>query len=108
MKKRLIERSKADWMILSAKHGLLDPSTEIEPYNQTLTTMTVAARRVWASKLLPDLLPMAIRHGSVVLLAGSKYGEHLIAPLIDAGVQVHCPLAGLRQGEQLQWLVGHQ
>lgn len=108
MKKRLIQRCGAKWMILSAKHGLLEPTAEVEPYDQTLTNMGVAARRHWASRLLPDLLPTAIQHGSVVLLAGDKYVEHLVQPLRDAGVEVRRPMAGLRQGEQLQWLAARQ
>lgn len=108
MKKRLIQRCNAEWMILSAKHGLVEPTTAIQPYDQTLTTMGMAARRQWANGLLPDLLARARRYGSVVLLAGDKYAEHLIGPLTDAGIDVNRPMAGLRQGEQLQWLAARQ
>ena len=41
--------------ILSALHGLLNLSDEIEPYNLTLNDMAVAKRKAWAEEVLKSL-----------------------------------------------------
>jgi hypothetical protein len=41
--------------ILSGKYGLLDLETIIDPYNQTLNTMSAAENRSWAEKVLQQL-----------------------------------------------------
>jgi hypothetical protein len=101
-------RQTADeWYILSAKHGLLDPETVIEPYDETLSRMPAAERRAWAHqvlKSLPDVLQPGDR---VVILAGKKYRENLIAPIEQLGCSVEVPMEGLRIGEQLRWLNQH-
>ncbi|HPO59114.1 MAG TPA: hypothetical protein PLV53_09745 [Anaerolineaceae bacterium] len=97
-------RSGDAWYILSAKHGLLDPNAEIDPYNETLNTMPAASRRAWAQRVLRSLEPLLKPGDVVVLLAGTKYREHLIEPLQRRGCRVEVPMAGLRIGEQLSWL----
>lgn len=107
MKRRMAERLGNRWLILSAKHGLVEPEQIIAPYDETLTSMSVSHRRAWATNVMPPLLPIAHRAGHVAFLAGQRYVEFLIAPLVAGDVQVSEPLKGLRQGEQLSWLTKH-
>lgn len=44
-----VESTGCKWFILSAKYGLVHPDQFIEPYDQTLNTMSVEARRDWAN-----------------------------------------------------------
>ena len=91
------------WYILSAKHGLLDPSQVIAPYNMTLNTMDVSERLGWAERTiahLRDVVPV----GKVILLAGKRYRQFLLDPLIDLGYSVEVPMEGLGIGQQLAWL----
>ena len=53
--RRLIERERAPWYILSAKHGLVHPDAVIAPYDQSLNTMRVADRRDWAARVKSQL-----------------------------------------------------
>jgi hypothetical protein len=46
--RRYAEQVADRWFILSAKHGLLNPSKVIAAYEQTLTRMPVEERRTWA------------------------------------------------------------
>ena len=108
MKKALIEGFGARWMILSAKHGLLDPTTEIESYDLTLKTMSVTERRIWAKHVLETLLPLAAGFDRVVILAGQSYSQFLVPALRQAGYEVVEPLIGLTQGQQLAWLAHRQ
>jgi hypothetical protein len=95
---------RAPWRILSAKHGLLDPSAVIAPYELTLNTMPVAERRVWAERVLAVLRELACDGDDVVVLAGDRYRQFLIPGLKSRGVRVHVPMQGLGLGEQLRWL----
>jgi hypothetical protein len=47
----LIEARKADWVILSALHGVVAPDTCIAPYEKTLNAARVAERRAWGENV---------------------------------------------------------
>lgn len=66
--------------------------------------MPVAERAAWAVAVLNALRPMLSSPIHLVVLAGTAYREHLLAPLRDAGCSISVPMAGLRFGEQLRWL----
>src|SRR5271170_4194379 len=56
--------------ILSAKHGLLDLDTEIDPYDQTLKKMKIAGVKVWAQHVLEQLRCVAnLREDQFTFLA---------------------------------------
>lgn len=108
LKRALAEHRDGAWVILSAKHGVLNPEQVVEPYDLTLTSMGVKARKEWAQQVLTVLLPLAVSHGKVISFAGQRYVEYLLGPLEESGVIVQEPLKGLRQGEQLALLSRHQ
>ena len=108
MKRKIIERAGADWLILSAKHGLVEPEAVIAPYDLTLNTMGVAARQSWARRVIPRLLKRAMDRGRVVMFAGQSYSQYLTGSLAEHSIAISEPLRGLRQGEQLAWLSSHQ
>lgn len=97
------------WAILSAKHGLVEPTEVIAPYDVTLATAKTAQRRSWAEETAPEVLDklqaMEAATGQrpkMVLLAGRSYRQFL-TPLL-AGYDVEVPMEGLGIGHQKQWL----
>lgn len=98
------ESTGRPWFILSAKHGLVHPDELISPYDLTLNTMPIAARRQWACRVLTQLEPYLDGAGSVVFLAGQRYREFLDPSLRSRGLAVSVPMEGMRIGEQLRWL----
>ena len=87
--------------VLSAKHGLLDLDTEVEPYDATLNHASARHMRAWADNVLKQLSERAdLRRDHFILLAGLKYRRHLIPHLASYEV----PLEGLTIGRQLQRL----
>jgi hypothetical protein len=100
----LVEASGSRWFVLSSFYGLVDPNTEIAPYDYTLNTLGVAERRAWATKVLEKLIPETSGYRRVVMFAGQRYREFLMEPLLRRGVNVIVPMAHLRRGEQLAWL----
>lgn len=100
----IVEASGARWFVLSALYGLVSPEVEIAPYDHTLNTLSVAARREWANKVLAKLLPEIRNERCIVMLAGHRYREFLIEPLERRGIKIEMPMEHLRRGEQLAWL----
>jgi len=87
--------------ILSAKHGLLKLTDEIEPYDKTLNRMNVSERKEWSKVIVNQLKSVAdLKNDEFTFLAGDKYRKYLLTELD----QVKIPMQGLKIGEQLQWL----
>jgi cytoplasmic iron level regulating protein YaaA (DUF328/UPF0246 family) len=87
--------------ILSAKYGLLDLETEIDPYNLTLNTMSASEIRSWSERVLQQLLKVAnLNDDHFIFLAGMKYRKYLLPHLRSYEI----PLEGLTIGRQLQAL----
>jgi len=85
-----------EWYILSAKHGLVEPETELEPYDEFGLSETQAADI--AHKL--DGFGVDV----VEVVAGSKYTDPLIPELEARGIDVINNFAGLKIGERLEKL----
>jgi hypothetical protein len=101
-----VERSTDRWYILSAKHGLVSPSTVLDPYDVTLTDLPHAARRRWSAAVVEALFreigPLRDHHFEIH--AGRAYVDFgLTHGLISAGSTVSLPTAGLGLGRQLQF-----
>ncbi|WP_225333354.1 DUF6884 domain-containing protein [Halomicrobium urmianum] len=101
------EQEHDEWWILSAKHGLLDPSDNpIEPYDKTLTTAPKSERRDWADAVAADLQETGLLapDARLVLHAGKTYYGELLPLLTDSDVgDVIIPTEGMRIGETLSW-----
>jgi hypothetical protein len=101
-----VEKSTDRWYILSAKHGLVSPSTVLDPYDATLTDLPHAARRRWSAAVIDSL------NRELGSLAGHEFDIHAGHAYVDfglsqslrrAGSSVTLPAAGLGLGRQLQF-----
>ena len=101
-----VEALGCPWYILSAKYGLVDPNTTIEPYEKTLNTMRKGERREWTSGVLEALDPILSDVKSVTILAGKAYREFLEPELHGRGITINVPMEGMGIGRQLSWLDG--
>jgi hypothetical protein len=102
-----VEKQTGEWLILSARYGLVEPDKVIEPYNETLNEQTIEERREWSKKVVQELRPHCPAGTSVVFLAGEKYRDFLAPALSELGCRVEIPMEGLAIGEQLRWLSEH-
>jgi len=102
--------------ILSALHHLLDPETEIEPYDVTLSNvpknkrkpglkvLTSSEKIDWGKKVIQQLSEKSdLKNDRYIVLAGQQY----LKPIIKHIKHIEQPLAGLRQGERLAFLKKH-
>jgi hypothetical protein len=89
--------------ILSAKYGLLDLETEIEPYNVTLNGLLAREVRDWSSRVIQQLRNVSdIQQDHFIFLAGQNYRKYLVPYLASYDV----PMEGLSIGKQLHFLSG--
>jgi hypothetical protein len=94
------------WFILSAKYGLLEPSTIIEPYDQRLSR----DRERWGERVgrqIEKALPFPeFANAELIALAGKDYADAI--SFVD-GREFHWdePLEGLGIGERIRWLQQH-
>ena len=88
------ERAGADVIILSALHGAVNPTRELQPYNRALAAMNRQQRKVWAGMTAQQLQQHKGR--PVTVLAGKHY-----AAAVEGWPNVSLPLAGLGIGQQL-------
>jgi hypothetical protein len=101
-----VESSCGRWFILSAKYGLVEPLTVIEPYDLTLNDLPAQQRRQWSQRVLVQL-ERAI--GDLTGLdfeihAGSPYRNYgVVDGLERLGAGVVIPASGLSFGRQLSF-----
>jgi cytoplasmic iron level regulating protein YaaA (DUF328/UPF0246 family) len=87
--------------ILSAKYGLVDPETTIDPYDETLNTMKSGQVKDWAIDVIDQMEgKINFQKDEIIFLAGERYRKFLMPLCRNAKV----PLEGLGIGKQLGWL----
>jgi len=95
------------WFILSARHGLLDIETNIEPYNLTLKECNERYQRAWSQRVVRDIIQRIDITTSLMMFAGLRYRRFLCPLLMRHGYDIQVPMRGLGIGRQLQWLKVH-
>jgi hypothetical protein len=101
---RYVERSCDRWFVLSALHGLVEPTTVLKPYDVTLTRASRQQRRQWSQLVLRQLHDTLgdLSTYAFEIHAGAAYRDYgLSAGLSATGATVTVPAAGLVQGRQL-------
>ena len=99
-----VERTCDRWFVLSAKYGLVELDTVIDPYDQTLTKASEPERRDWSRGVLAALEGALgdLREITFECHAGAAYLEHgVITGLLARGASVERPTDGLAFGRQL-------
>ena len=105
------EQLAVPWFILSAKHGLLDPGTRIEPYDLALADLSPSERRAWSQDVLDQFKDVTgdLAEKTIEVHAGQLYIEFgLEQGLRQAGAKVYRPLAHIPGiGSQITWYKTH-
>jgi hypothetical protein len=98
-----VEARHGRWFILSARHGLIASNKRIAPYELTLNTMGIEARREWAKRVIAQMKTQLPPSRQVIVLAGKRYRDFLMNYL-ESRAKVSVPLKGLGIGRQLKAL----
>jgi queuine/archaeosine tRNA-ribosyltransferase len=78
--RKLSEKNKWDYVIISAKYGLIDPDEEINGYEKFLKTKKDIIEV--KPKVIPKLRSLLLNYDNVLVIAGKNYRE-VIKELID-------------------------
>jgi len=93
-----VEQRCEQWVILSAKHGLVFPDEVVEPYDQALADLDRLAWVAWCLSTRQQIVDRLDTQGPFLVLAGARYqGAVTDLPVVD-------PLQGLPIGKQLAFL----
>ena len=101
-----VKRSCDRWYILSAKHHLVRPEEELDPYNATLNDASTAERRGWSQQVLSELNEALgdLRGFTFEVHAGAAYLNFgLLDGLVELGARIESPVAGMPQGKRLHF-----
>ncbi len=98
--------TQGPWGILSALHGLVPNTVELEPYDVTLSGLSVRERQLWAQRTAHRILSIFPLSKPLVVLAGRQYRDLLLPYL--AARDVYVPMAGLSIGQQKAWLIANK
>ncbi len=99
------------WYILSAKSGVIAPTTMVRSYDQTLRDMSEFEIAEWHAGVVVQLLDKlcydhrqpSLKTVTFEIHAGSKYVQPLEKMLTLLGIKVVLPVKGLGIGEQLAY-----
>lgn len=104
---RYVEAQKTSAIcILSAKYGLVDEWTQLEPYDQTLSDLSAEEIRDWRELLWAQFGMMAQGHDILAPLP-MAYENEIAGAIIHAGLLglgLSNPVRGMTIGRRLQWL----
>lgn len=102
--RRFAERHAVNWLILSAKYGLLRPDQLISDYDITLGSRSaITARRIrsqWRRRFGDK--------STVAICLASKNYVRLLRDSIPEAVTLRTPLDGLGLFERMRWLRKHR
>jgi hypothetical protein len=92
------------WLILSAKYGLVEPDRVLAPYDLGLRQLTPLQRVAWGDRVATELTDR-FPAGTVLWFHTGALYRDVIAPVVAH--QVRFPMAGLGIGQQLAWYRQH-
>jgi hypothetical protein len=97
---RWAERVGAPWVVLSAKHGILDPDAIIDPYDVHLSNLTAEEQTAWAEKAAESLRLRTAESAKLVFLCDDVYTRPVAKCLRPAGRHCFTPLDGVAVADQ--------
>ena len=89
------EHSGYPWFVLSAKHGLLDPSDVVSPYDVQIDERSASYRTAWGEWVVAQLSERVQLEGvTVEVHGGVDFAQPLRQPLSRRGASLDLPLPG--------------
>lgn len=93
------------WYILSARYGLLEPNTLIEPYDITIDDLEQSERFQIAQHIMTAFIRQPITtHDRVIVLAKATYRDVLAPVFQGRNIQTEYPLERKGIVQQMRWL----
>lgn len=87
-------------LILSARYGLLDPESIIEPYERSLYDYTQSELEEWALRVASDLPPL--ENAEVISLCGKRYMKEIKPYIEKEAISYERLFEGVRMNSQIK------
>lgn len=104
--KRELGELADEWYVLSAKHGLIDPTEPVEYYDRHLDDLSITERSRWAAQVVKDLRKVVEPDDTIVILGGRSYvepiGDRVPPSMLDQFYDPFFNTAGI--GGQNGWM----
>lgn len=108
-RRRYAESSGLPWLILSARHGLLDPGEVIEPYELRLNDLSPADFAAVAERAVEQLAARQPLDGlTIEAHVREEYADAMQPAITDRGGRLEQPVRGLSVCGQRGWYRGEQ
>ena len=105
--RKFAQSNYEQYCILSAKHHVLLPNDEIEPYDMFLGNFSKQEKQEWWKETAKQLLEKFPEGTEFDFYVGQTYLEGVIPILENKGVKCNCYLNDLGMGYKIQWFNQH-
>jgi len=101
---QVADRLGAEWVVLSALHGVVASEQRLAPYDVELRGFTPDRSRAWIESAVAALR-VRVRPGDrLTILASDEYSLPLVEPLRRAGASIRLPFRERSRDARMHWL----
>lgn len=79
------------WYVLSAKHGLMAPATQVKPYDRSIGDLTTEERQQWTTLVVSQIAKAVGKDCTITFLCDTEYSSAVSRELIEKGFSVRLP-----------------
>lgn len=101
--KDIAESLGIQWYIMSAKYGLLNPESIIEPYDMCLTNCSDEYQQQWARHIVDKFVGLD-KNTVFAVIANSEYSKNIVPMLIAEGFSVTAPFLNKTEEEVAEYV----
>lgn len=88
---REVSRNADSWYVLSAKYGLLEPKTEIDPYDISLSNLQKNDCQQWAKRVVTQIVEKISKDSTITFLCDADYSSEISKELVGLGFSTRLP-----------------
>lgn len=101
--KTIAENLKVRWYIMSAKYGLLDPESIIEPYDMCLSNCSDKYQQQWAKGIVGKFIGIN-KSTTFAVIANDEYSRNVVPMLVAEGFSVIAPFIQKQEEEVADYM----
>lgn len=93
-----------NWVILSAKYGMVLPSQVLEPYDTYIKDLSAEDKRILMNRFICSLKDTFPKAGKFIFFVSDAYKKAILEVISGYNISVEFPFEGLRFGQKLQFM----
>lgn len=105
--RKFCECNYSDWIILSAKYGVLFPEQMVEPYDLFIDDFTEDEKINWSNTVANKIMKMFDSNKTIDFYTSKNYQKYVIPILTRGGYSTTENLNNLRVALKTKWFLEH-